>query len=303
LVHSPAGTDYLLRYLANGTYVDNITIDATADYVDAVWINVTAKNPTHYFIVDLTNEKIYLLNSAGVIIDSWSTLTEGYNDLSGITSQARNAFVDNIYIVDSVDGEWARYFYRRTDYAVLATNETGTWQNKTGSYGSPADVDGTGQWIWGNFTWLNSSVCSKLLGWKVWVNDTYGDWNVTGIKTQYLRPYLYNSTNTTVISEIDTCVDKHNFTLKASVAGEATLYINASYIVEDSVSECIYEATNAELIEQYNQTGYCEIVVKTKSLSAGDVVRLQKSTALKVAPPPNIPAAIGAAAVGIIIVI
>ena len=63
-------------------------------------------------------------------------------------------------------------------YAWLATNETGEWENKTGIYNSPIDLNGTSDWS--NFTWLNSSVIG-VIGWKIYVNDTSGNENSTEI--------------------------------------------------------------------------------------------------------------------------
>jgi len=69
------------------------------------------------------------------------------------------------------------------DYAVLATNETGTWHNWTNKYGSPMDMqDATDTWKWSNFTWQNSSISAgTTVGWRIWYNDTANNWNKTDI--------------------------------------------------------------------------------------------------------------------------
>ena len=65
------------------------------------------------------------------------------------------------------------------DYALLATNETGTWENKT-SYGSPFELTGTSDWS--NFTWSNLSINpGTLVGWRIYANDTTGNTNYTGL--------------------------------------------------------------------------------------------------------------------------
>ena len=65
------------------------------------------------------------------------------------------------------------------DYAVLATNETGTWHNWTGEYGSPMDMQDAGNtWKWSNFTWQNGSIpAGTTVGWRIWYNDTADNWN------------------------------------------------------------------------------------------------------------------------------
>lgn len=66
------------------------------------------------------------------------------------------------------------------DFAWLETNETGAWQNKT-TYSSPMDMnDASEVWTWSNFTWQNSSITeSKVVGWRIYYNDTSGNENVT----------------------------------------------------------------------------------------------------------------------------
>jgi len=67
------------------------------------------------------------------------------------------------------------------DYAWLETNETGEWENKTGVYNSPLDMNNTiNTWIWSNFTWYNSSTPpGTTVSWRIYYNDTAGNENVT----------------------------------------------------------------------------------------------------------------------------
>ncbi len=63
--------------------------------------------------------------------------------------------------------------------ARLATNETGSWENKT-SYGSPLSISGTGNWS--NFTWTNSSITlGTFVGWRIHASDSTGNWNKTEV--------------------------------------------------------------------------------------------------------------------------
>ncbi|MEA3255725.1 MAG: hypothetical protein U9Q22_07830 [Candidatus Altiarchaeota archaeon] len=67
------------------------------------------------------------------------------------------------------------------DYAWLATNETGSWENKSGIYNSPQALSGTQDWS--NFTWTNLSFTQGQLGWRIYANDTSGNENLTPIMT------------------------------------------------------------------------------------------------------------------------
>jgi len=63
--------------------------------------------------------------------------------------------------------------------ALLDTNESGLWENKTG-YGSPLSFSGTGNWS--NFTWSNSSIAlGTSVGWRIHANDSVGNRNSTAV--------------------------------------------------------------------------------------------------------------------------
>ncbi|MCX8179030.1 MAG: right-handed parallel beta-helix repeat-containing protein [Candidatus Aenigmarchaeota archaeon] len=62
-------------------------------------------------------------------------------------------------------------------HAILETNETGVWQNKS-IYGSPLTIRANSGWS--NFTWQNSSFSSTVVSWRIYANDTCGNWFVTG---------------------------------------------------------------------------------------------------------------------------
>lgn len=69
----------------------------------------------------------------------------------------------------------------KISYAILETNETGLWTNKS-TYGSPMLIN-TNQ-SWSNFTWQNSSVpTGATVGWRIYANDTCNNWAVTSINT------------------------------------------------------------------------------------------------------------------------
>ena len=60
-------------------------------------------------------------------------------------------------------------------YAILSTNETGAWANKT-----ILQMTHDNSIQWSNFTWQNNSVPSLTwVGWRIWYNDTSNNYNVT----------------------------------------------------------------------------------------------------------------------------
>ncbi len=75
-----------------------------------------------------------------------------------------------VYLTDNIN----------LSHAILATDETGTWENKT-IYGSPMTLSGTGSWA--NFTWQNPGVSGKDVSWRIYFNDTSGNENVTNLMT------------------------------------------------------------------------------------------------------------------------
>jgi hypothetical protein len=65
-------------------------------------------------------------------------------------------------------------------HAVLATNETGEWENKTDSYGSPKTPYTFQTWTTTGFAWKNNSMTgNKSVHWRVWYNDISGQHSVT----------------------------------------------------------------------------------------------------------------------------
>ena len=74
----------------------------------------------------------------------------------------------------------------RLSHAILATNETGSFENKTGVYGSPIELKTDAQWTWSNFTWVNSSISGQEIEWKIWYNDTNGQYNSTDSKSFFV---------------------------------------------------------------------------------------------------------------------
>ncbi len=87
------------------------------------------------------------------------------------------------------------------DYAWLATNETGIWENKTNDYSSPIDINLSVDETWSNFTWQNTSTTAgTTVGWRIYANDSSGNENVTDIQTFILNvTELWNYTTDSMI--------------------------------------------------------------------------------------------------------
>ncbi len=73
------------------------------------------------------------------------------------------------------------------DHAWLATNETGTWENKT-AYGSPKDLSGISDTCTNvTFEWSNSSLDYNMdVAWRIYYTDTSGNENATEIMTFHI---------------------------------------------------------------------------------------------------------------------
>ncbi len=78
-------------------------------------------------------------------------------------------------------------------YAILETNESGTYSNTT-SYSSPSNMNGVvNSWTTATFTWQNSSsVAGAIIGWRIWFNDSVGNYNVTNYLVFTMQPECRN---------------------------------------------------------------------------------------------------------------
>ncbi|MEM3408416.1 MAG: hypothetical protein QXT40_02765, partial [Candidatus Micrarchaeia archaeon] len=147
--------------------------------------------------------------------------------------------------------------------AILETNETGTWQNKT-VYGSPVSMYGTYYVV--NFSWNNSSIpAGTVIGWRVWASDRSNNWNVTPIMSfTVLAPPIYNFTVTPSTDSFtvynNTYIDR-NYTLNNT--GNRNLSItcttNESWVY--NITACPSTLTPGSVINvtfRYNATGLPE---------------------------------------------
>ena len=83
----------------------------------------------------------------------------------------------------------------KLDGAVLSTNESGTWENKTGIYGSPKDL-GMVNNSWSNYTWLNDTLpLGTQVFWRIYANDSTGNTNGTVVRNFTVWSYAASVTS------------------------------------------------------------------------------------------------------------
>jgi hypothetical protein len=75
------------------------------------------------------------------------------------------------------------------DYAWLATNETGAWENKAGIYGSPIAINEFSGWS--NFTWSSPTFYGTLY-WRIYANNTLGNTNSSEVMSFQVLPGTLN---------------------------------------------------------------------------------------------------------------
>lgn len=130
------------------------------------------------------------------------------------------------------------------DYAWLETNESGTLLNVTaGSYGT-ININLSSEQTWSNFTWYNSSIDSgTVILWRIYVNDTTGNENVT-----INRTFTFDNVNP-VITIITPANNSYNNSLAGYEWINGTIYDDVA--MSDSLNISITGA-NASQYEVYN---------------------------------------------------
>jgi len=184
----------------------------------------------------------------------------------------------------------------------IANNRTGTWKNYT-----------TGECILSgkNFTtWtdvrLNCSLgnsCGFDYQSKIYFNDTAGAENVTSGLSFRIYPYINYTTNYLANISSTSCEDKNNISVTSAGSDPGALGFLMPYMLEDTTERCSFEASDVFNITIYNETSYCYVEAVHGKKSSGDVMKIFKTEILRVVPPPSLPAALTAAAVGIIILV
>ncbi len=156
---------------------------------------------------DLTN---------GQIIETWDIRTNGTVETTSPLWRHQQQNVSSIIQGEPVELAAQGQDNRNLSHAVLATNETGTWENKS-IHGSPIRLYAGDTWTWSNFTWDNTSVTAgSTLGWRIWYNDTAGNVNATDTEIFSLEPPVL-AVNLTAPPTPFTVGQNETFTLNASI--------------------------------------------------------------------------------------
>jgi hypothetical protein len=120
--------------------------------------------------------------------------------------ETRNTFQNRTLMTvhDTVLLQAEGYDNWNLSHAVLATNETGEWENKTGIYGSPKTPYTFQSWTTTGFEWKNDSMTgNKSVHWRIWYNDTSGQHSVTETNSFRVRENVnWNGTREPMIGYV-----------------------------------------------------------------------------------------------------
>ncbi len=149
---------------SNNSFTPNITLPSLADGFHSlrVWANETEggwNSTTRYFTVN-------------TVPPLWRNQGQDSDTISATASiELRAQGYDSFNLTES----------------YLATNETGSWKNRTGFYGSPRTLNTQNTWTWSNFTWQNNSIKDERIAWKIWYRGSEGEYNSTDEKSFYVE--------------------------------------------------------------------------------------------------------------------
>jgi hypothetical protein len=123
--------------------------------------------------------------------DSYSSVKSGryLEVVARADPQWRNLYQDNKNISASASNTLRAEGLDKgfLEEAILATNETGQWQNKTGFYGSPLSIGLSDIWAQTPFEWDNDSIIGKTVGWRIWYRDALGQYTRTDTGSFYVK--------------------------------------------------------------------------------------------------------------------
>jgi hypothetical protein len=90
---------------------------------------------------------------------------------------------------DAYDDQHTKLKYN-VSFNSTNVNETPVLHDITLNYKTRDPVEDT--WLWSNFTWHNSSITDKTVGWKIYYNDTLGQTNCTDVETFSVGGHVYD---------------------------------------------------------------------------------------------------------------
>jgi len=210
------------------------------------WTNITLPSLSSLSSGAIVRARIFANDTSGnensTLIFQW-TIDNSAPQYSNNNTNSSTGYAKIIKLysnwTDNIDLGWA----------VLETNETGTAANKTStsiSYG-PIRINLTAGQSWSNFTWYNSSVASgTAIEWRIWVNDSTGNLNVTPAVT-----FIFDRVSPTI-----TITTPVNNSYNNSLAGYDWINGTVSDDVAMSASgiNVSIRGTNASSYQVYNFT-------------------------------------------------
>ena len=281
---------------------------STGVYNDCLGVGGQTYNPTDLafnndgsklYVTDLLDNKVLEYN----LSSPYDISTGVYNDYLDVSSQdsepqgiAFNNDGTKLYVTGSSNN-------KAYEYNLVSSLDTATlYINITGSYQAVDTIDlGDSQTAtWSNFSYSNSTTCNKAVKWKITANDSSGTSNTTTIGTFYIMPYIYSGTGL----DITTCTSKHNATITPTSTGDINATFLTPYFVRNATfKECNYKITEgADRIKITNASEYCNITVINLDAESGTSFYLEEDTGTSGYPPSNLPSAIAAAGLVIIVI-
>jgi len=281
--------------ISTGVYNDYLSVSSQDGTPTGIAFN---NDGTKLYVVGSANDKVYEYN----LSTAYDVSTGVYNDYLSIGAQDDNpegiAFNNDgskLYVVGRGNDKVYEYILRyKLDTAILYVNITGSYQAV-----DTIDLNDSATAKWTNFSYSNNT-CNKAVKWKITANDSSGNSNTTTIGTFYLMPYIYSGTGL----DITTCTSKHNATITPTSTGDINATFLSSFFVRNATfKECNYKITEgADRIKITNASEYCNITVINLDAESGTSFYLEEDTGTSGYPPSNLPSAIAAAGLVIIVI-
>jgi len=286
--------------VSTGVYNDCLDVSSQDTEPRGIAFN---NDGTKLYIMGNANDKVYEY----ILSTPYDISTAVYNDYLDVSSQDTEgndiAFNDDgtkLYMIGNGGDKVYEYnLIAALDTAILYINLTGSFQAV-----DTIDLGDAVTATWSNFSYTTPNECDKAIQWKIWANDSTGTSNETTIGTFYVMPYLYSTSDSNIISSIDSCSSKHNATITPTGSGNVNLTFYMPYFVRNATfKECNYEVTeDADRVKITNTSEYCSIVVTNLDAESGTSFYVKESTGLRAFPPSNLPAAVASAGLVIIVI-
>ena len=227
----------------------NVTVEASSDEDDIqqVLINLTAPNSSNYVengVMQGTESSKYYFTTE--IPDQASNIGEWSVNVTATDLYTTKSNSSTFQLVEKENPVWRNQVQEKDiiaatannnlqaegkdegklTQAILATNETGSFQNKTSAYGSPLNIGLSGIWAQTGFSWSNNSIKGDTIAWKIWYSDALGQYNSTDVKTFFVESEDNSPPGITIFSPENKTYDLDTLSLevKADEPVDSWLY-------------------------------------------------------------------------------